>query len=110
MGLSSALARARASGPQGYQSTGLFWCWSRYGLDSWARRLGMAGPAGFDNNNQCKRTESIVDLRRGGKQHAGQIAAAAAILGGRASDGLNWRRRGSALRVEVFASKGQGPG
>src|ERR1700682_2682889 len=38
-GFSSALARAKASGPHGYQSTGLSLCWSRYGLRSPARRL-----------------------------------------------------------------------
>src|SRR5262249_39714433 len=32
-------ARSNASGPQGYQSTGLCWCWSRYGLVSRARRF-----------------------------------------------------------------------
>src|SRR5262245_34500241 len=40
IGLSSFLARARASAPHGYQSTGLFWCWRRYGDDSLARRFG----------------------------------------------------------------------
>src|SRR5258705_11197921 len=39
MGLSSALARSIASGPHGYQSTGLCACCSRYGLVSVARRL-----------------------------------------------------------------------
>ncbi len=29
IGLSSARARAKASSPQGYQSTGLSWCWRR---------------------------------------------------------------------------------
>src|SRR5262245_4538208 len=41
IGLSSFLARSRASGPHGYQSTGLFWCWRRYGEDSLARRFGF---------------------------------------------------------------------
>src|ERR1700730_8353863 len=35
MGLSSERERSRASGPHGYQSTGLCACWSRYGLVSW---------------------------------------------------------------------------
>src|SRR4029453_930975 len=39
IGLSSARARANASSPHGYQSTGLWACWSRYGLVSLARRL-----------------------------------------------------------------------
>ena len=39
--MSSLRARSSASGPQGYQSTGLWACWSRYGLVSFARRLGM---------------------------------------------------------------------
>src|SRR5882724_10389000 len=34
MGLSSVRERSRASGPHGYQSTGLCACWSRYGLVS----------------------------------------------------------------------------
>src|SRR5215213_10185676 len=41
IGRSSSFARSSASGPHGYQSTGLLACWSRYGLVSWARRLGM---------------------------------------------------------------------
>src|SRR5438034_658627 len=39
MGRSSRRARAMASSPQGYQSTGLWACWRRYGLVSWASRL-----------------------------------------------------------------------
>ena len=38
-GFPSAFARAKASGPQGYQSTGLSLCWRRYGLFSRASRL-----------------------------------------------------------------------
>src|SRR5918998_1491566 len=38
-GLSSAAARANASSPQGYQSTGLSACWRRYGLVSSAKRF-----------------------------------------------------------------------
>ncbi len=41
IGRSSVFARSSASGPHGYQSTGLCACWSRYGLVSSARRLGM---------------------------------------------------------------------
>src|SRR3954470_9639787 len=41
IGLFSALARASASCDQGYQSTGLFACCSRYGLVSPARRLAI---------------------------------------------------------------------
>ena len=41
IGRSSSLARASASGPHGNQSTGLFACWSRYGLVSPASRLGI---------------------------------------------------------------------
>src|SRR5438046_10619617 len=40
MGLSSLRAFAKASSPHGNQSTGLWACWSRYGLVSWARRFG----------------------------------------------------------------------
>src|SRR5438046_1319608 len=42
IGRSSARARARASSPQGYQSTGLSACWRRYGLVSSARRFNVA--------------------------------------------------------------------
>src|SRR3990172_9850719 len=41
MGLSSSLARLSASGPQGYQSTGLSLCCSRYGELDCASRFGM---------------------------------------------------------------------
>src|SRR6478735_9225148 len=43
IGRSCSLAAASASGPHGYQSTGLWACWRRYGLVSPARRLAM-GP------------------------------------------------------------------
>src|SRR5581483_5505368 len=39
MGLFSRLAFSKASGPHGYQSTGLWACCRRYGLFSPARRL-----------------------------------------------------------------------
>src|ERR1700727_2184178 len=39
MGLPSCWARASASGPHGYQSTGLCECWRRYGLVWAASRL-----------------------------------------------------------------------
>src|SRR5262249_36680919 len=39
--LPSFLALANASSPQGYQSTGLWACWSRYGLISPANRLAL---------------------------------------------------------------------
>src|SRR5918996_2383436 len=41
-GLSSSRALFNASSPQGYQSTGLFLCWSRYGLVSLASLLATA--------------------------------------------------------------------
>src|SRR3954470_12468555 len=41
IGLFSRFDRSSASGPHGYQSTGLFACWRRYGLVSLARRLGI---------------------------------------------------------------------
>src|SRR5215216_1407023 len=44
IGFRSARARSSASGPHGYQSTGLCACCSRYGLVSFARRLGIASP------------------------------------------------------------------
>src|SRR6266404_384530 len=39
IGLFSLLAFSNASSPHGYQSTGLWACWSRYGLVSWIKRL-----------------------------------------------------------------------
>src|SRR5205823_14452658 len=42
IGLSSSFAFWRASGPHGYQSTGLWACCSRYGLVSPARRFAIA--------------------------------------------------------------------
>src|SRR6185437_13646964 len=48
MGLSSLSARAKASSPHGYQSTGLCACWRRYGLVSAISRLVYFGlPSGF---------------------------------------------------------------
>src|SRR6478609_286463 len=41
IGLSSRAARAKASSPHGCQSTGLFACWSRYGLRSPASLLAI---------------------------------------------------------------------
>src|SRR5262249_17717779 len=43
IGRSSRLARSSASGPQAYQSTGLFACCKSYGLVSLIRRLGIEG-------------------------------------------------------------------
>src|SRR5215207_7120682 len=45
MGRSSCAARARASSPQGNQSTGLWACWRRYGLVSRTSRLVKRGAA-----------------------------------------------------------------
>src|SRR5215210_1205376 len=42
MGLSSSRALFNASSPQGYQSTGLSLCWSKYGLVSFASLLATA--------------------------------------------------------------------
>src|SRR5262245_557045 len=39
IGFCSARARASASSPQGYQSTGLCACWRRYGLVWWTSRF-----------------------------------------------------------------------
>src|SRR5690554_2324934 len=41
IGLSCARACSNASSPQGYQSTGLSACWSRYGLVSFAKRFAI---------------------------------------------------------------------
>jgi len=41
IGRFSLRARASASGPHGYQSTGLSACCNKYGLVSWAKRLGI---------------------------------------------------------------------
>ncbi len=41
MSFFSFFAFSNASGPHGYQSTGLWACWSRYGLLSFASRFGL---------------------------------------------------------------------
>src|SRR5205085_2535020 len=43
IGRFSLRAFSRASGPQAYQSTGLWACCFRYGLDSWIRRFVKRG-------------------------------------------------------------------
>src|SRR5215210_1862646 len=48
IGLSRIFARASASGLQGHQSTGLWACWSRYGLVSFARRFVWRGAVSVD--------------------------------------------------------------
>src|SRR5262245_16057397 len=50
--LFSFLAFANASGPHGYQSTGLWACCRRYGLDSFASRF--AGCFGFSGGSAAK--------------------------------------------------------
>src|SRR5262249_17668462 len=45
IGLFSAFALASASSPQGYQSTGLWACWRRFGLAEWISR--------FENDSGC---------------------------------------------------------
>src|SRR3989442_3866294 len=67
MSFFSFLALANASGPQGYQSTGLWACCRRYGLVCWASRLVCFGlPLGGS-------------AWRGAKEHAAANSAAAAI-------------------------------
>src|SRR5436305_6537884 len=82
--LFSFFALANASGPHGYQSTGLWACCSRYGLVSWARRLAFfalgsfgdslsaAIPAGRDNSRpsnaatiDCLMGKLLVAVRSG---------------------------------------------
>src|SRR5687768_11245884 len=56
-GRSSARAFANASSPHGYQSTGLWACWRRYGEVSWARRFVMQSSRGSLNHIQQLRRE-----------------------------------------------------
>src|SRR5437867_7600672 len=63
IGLFSDLALRSASSPQGYQSTGLNWCWRRYGLVSpvrWLGRWGMgasrAGPGAAPSQGNTARS------------------------------------------------------
>ena len=53
IGLSSALALAKASSPHGYQSTGLWACWSKYGLFWWIRRLVKGCDPSFSSFMAC---------------------------------------------------------
>src|SRR5436190_15028984 len=53
IGLPSACARSKASGPHGYQSTGLWACCRRYGLVSRARRLVCIGPVMASATEPC---------------------------------------------------------
>src|SRR2546422_2133139 len=59
IGRSSSRARPSASGPHGYQSTGLWACWRRYGLVSPARRLAARAsvmvPVVFHNETMAHR-------------------------------------------------------
>src|SRR5262245_22731156 len=72
IGLSSAFARARASSPQGYQSTGLNWCWRRVWLGCRARRLGVRA-AGSVIRSRAPVEGQRCDLRREGLAGGGDL-------------------------------------
>src|ERR1044072_3199241 len=88
MGRSSAFARSSASGPQGYQSTGLSLCCSRYGLVSFARRLGMM-ECGSARVRECVHGMAVVaagcgaakGVPRGGYIDSASAAAASVHFG-----------------------------
>ncbi len=63
MGFSSFLAFAKASSPHGYQSTGLWACWSRYGLFSRINRLANGSACGISSFT-AKRTSSPAAIER----------------------------------------------
>src|SRR6266566_6994252 len=72
MALSSSRARARASSPHGYQSTGLSACWRRYGLVSPARRFisllsPSQAPALRDGRQSRRHRVEGIGLARGAR-------------------------------------------
>src|SRR5881296_1055283 len=75
MGLSSAFARANASSPHGYQSTGLCACCSRYGLVSRARRLSPT-PASARQRQVADRRRQRAAIRPHFHTRAGRVLAA----------------------------------
>src|SRR5579885_1961359 len=86
----SFLALAKASGPQGYQSTGLWACWRRYGLISPARRLGLPFGSGFgsaaaarDRVNDSSRpaAKNLMGLAPGGEGYSQNEPGAPARAG-----------------------------
>src|SRR6188508_776738 len=86
IGRSSARARPSASSPHGYQSTGLFACWRRYGLVSPARRFGM--PAVSHGTGSALDRRSLrglepghAEVRRLPRSHAGWHEGAAPARG-----------------------------
>src|SRR5688572_17842640 len=70
IGLFSARARANASSPHGYQSTGLCACCSRYGLVSRARRFSLMPPSARERQVADRRPDRLplaadLDARAG---------------------------------------------
>src|SRR5215471_16868271 len=64
--LFSFFAFANASGPQGYQSTGLCACWSRYGLVSRASRFVFFGLGSFGGDLSAASPAGRVRQRASG--------------------------------------------
>src|SRR3954470_24950290 len=66
-GLFSSRALAKASAPHGYQSTGLSWCWRRYGELSPARRFTTTLPLGCPWRQGSQYRAASMEIRLDGK-------------------------------------------
>src|SRR5262249_29880323 len=88
MSFFSFLALANASGPHGYQSTGLWACCRRYGLVCWARRLvwcfGLPlGGSAWREANDDDATSAAKTIRRIGlvEQTLGLMVGSSMVRG-----------------------------
>ena len=91
IGLFSACARASASGPHGYQSTGLLACCSRYGLVSLARRLGIVRSRG--GASVCRQLRDVPRIFRACQAIQYRLAHAPPRNAPLAAPDHPWRRR-----------------
>src|SRR6266568_4612243 len=80
-GLFSARAFANASGPHVNQSTGLWACWSKYGLVSWMRRL-----VGCSLMINLSAPQTLASVQEGRGSWSTQCVVADAVAG------LRWLR------------------
>src|SRR5947208_2962644 len=113
IGLSSASALPRASSPQGYQSTGLFACWRRYGLVSFARRLAIPQSLAPIPLATCRFSRRAVDADARGDRAGHPSARRAgrrAPLARRATPGAESRSAGRlALRADGARARDPAP-
>src|SRR6187402_848020 len=94
IGLSSRRARSSASGPHGYQSTGWWACWSRYGLVSRARRLRPSCGIWLELY-RFRRPPNIAELARVSRDASRAFdAPRSALESARRRDGADVARRG----------------